>query len=150
MQAYYDGEFGEPGSDEAKASRNYLMADSIAKFVRNTGKDIGNIGAQFTGGAINNNMEQTAWDKAQQKMVDPQWQAEQKSRELANISSQFKNNISKLRGETGAKVLTLIKGQPKTVQIALMGIANKLMSGQELSAADYVVSGANELIQAIK
>lgn len=37
MQAYYDGDFGEPGSPEAKSNRNYLLADTVSTFLRNTG-----------------------------------------------------------------------------------------------------------------
>ena len=37
MQAYYDGDFGQPGSPEAKANRNYLLADTVSTFLRNTG-----------------------------------------------------------------------------------------------------------------
>lgn len=145
MQAYYAGEFGEPGSEEAKASRNYMMADAIAKFARNTGRDIGNIGAQFTGGAVNNNYEQTSWDEAQNKMVSPQWQAEQKSRELANVSSQFKNNISKLRGDVANKILTKVK-ESKTFagRMNLMNLANAFMSGQKLSAGELLALGVQD------
>lgn len=56
QQAYYSGKID-------KNTRDYMMADAIAKFARNTGRDIGNIGAQFTGGAINNNYETSEWDK---------------------------------------------------------------------------------------
>lgn len=56
MQAYYAGKID-------KNTRDYMMADAIAKFARNTGRDIGNIGAQFTGGSINNNYETSEWDK---------------------------------------------------------------------------------------
>lgn len=56
MQAYYAGKID-------KNTRDYMMADAIAKFARNTGRDIGNIGAQFTGGAINNNYETSEWNK---------------------------------------------------------------------------------------
>ena len=37
MQAYYDGDFGELGSPEAKSNRNYLLADTVSTFLRNTG-----------------------------------------------------------------------------------------------------------------
>lgn len=145
MQAYYAGEFGDPNSEEAKASRNYMMADAIAKFARNTGRDIGNVGAQFTGGAINNNYEQTSWDEAQNKMVSPQWQAEQQSRELANVSSQFKNNISRLRGDVANKILAKVK-ESKTFagRMNLMNLANAFMSGQKLSAGELVALGIQD------
>lgn len=61
QQAYYDGTID-------KGTRDYMMADAIAKFARNTGRDIGNIGAQFTGGAINNKYEEADWNKRNDEM----------------------------------------------------------------------------------
>ena len=145
MQAYYAGDFGDPNSEEAKASRNYMMADAIAKFARNTGRDIGNVGAQFTGGAINNNYEQTSWDEAQNKMVSPQWQAEQQSRELSNVSKQFQNNISRLRGDVANKILAKVKGAKTFAgRMNLMNLANAFMSGQKLSAGELIALGVQD------
>lgn len=69
QQAYYDG-----GID--KSTRDYMMADAIAKFARNTGRDIGNIGAQFTGGAINNNYETPSWNDRNTELFKQQTSAE--------------------------------------------------------------------------
>lgn len=69
QQAYYDGTID-------KGTRNYMMADTIAKFARNTGRDIGNIGAQFTGGTVNNNFETSNWDKRNEELFKQQTSAE--------------------------------------------------------------------------
>lgn len=69
QQAYYDGLID-------KGTRDYMMADSIAKFARNTGRDIGNIGAQYTGGAINNNYEEADWNKRNDELFKQQTSAE--------------------------------------------------------------------------
>lgn len=69
QQAYYDGTID-------KGTRDYMMADTIAKFARNTGRDIGNIGAQFTGGTVNNNFETSDWDKRNQELFKQQTSAE--------------------------------------------------------------------------
>ena len=69
QQAYYDGNID-------KGSRDYMMADAIAKFARNTGRDIGNIGAQFTGGTVNNNYETPEWDKRNEELFKQQTSAE--------------------------------------------------------------------------
>ena len=42
---------------EGSGNRDYLIADSIAKFLRNTGKDIGNVAAAYSGGTMNNDRE---------------------------------------------------------------------------------------------
>lgn len=69
QQAYYDGLID-------KGTRDYMMADVIAKFARNTGRDIGNIGAQFTGGTVNNNYEKPSWDKRNEELFKQQTSAE--------------------------------------------------------------------------
>lgn len=69
QEAYYDG-----GID--KSTRDYMMADAVAKFARNTGRDIGNIGAQFTGGTINNNYETPAWNDRNTELFKQQTSAE--------------------------------------------------------------------------
>lgn len=69
QQAYYDGTID-------KGTRDYMMADTIAKFARNTGRDIGNIGAQFTGGTVNNNFETSNWDKRNEELFKQQTSAE--------------------------------------------------------------------------
>lgn len=56
MDAYYDGRLD-------RDSRNFYIADAISKFLRNTGRDVGNIGAQFSGGTIDNNRDEALWNK---------------------------------------------------------------------------------------
>jgi hypothetical protein len=119
QQAYYDGTID-------KGTRDYMMADTIAKFARNTGRDIGNIGAQFTGGTVNNNFETSNWDKRNEELFKQQTSAEaasiensDKGREatgqnLANEKSdkalaasrlmeEYKNKASKKAEELRAK-----------------------------------------------
>lgn len=79
QEAYYDG-----GID--KSTRDYMMADAIAKFARNTGRDIGNIGAQFTGGTINNNYETPTWNDRNTELFK-----QKTSSEAAGIKGSDKN-----------------------------------------------------------
>jgi hypothetical protein len=79
QEAYYGG-----GID--KSTRDYMMADAIAKFARNTGRDIGNIGAQFTGGTINNNYETPTWNDRNTELFK-----QQISSEAAGIKGSDKN-----------------------------------------------------------
>lgn len=69
MQAYYAGCFGDPNSAEAKANRNYFLGDTISSFVRNLGRDVGNVGAQFSGGTIDNNRDTSKWDTRNEEML---------------------------------------------------------------------------------
>lgn len=88
MDAYYDG-------DIDKNTRNFMIADSIAKFLRNTGKDIANIGAQYTGGAIDNSREDSMWDARNQEMAKQGISAEAATVENSdkNIERQLQQNV---------------------------------------------------------
>lgn len=88
MDAYYDG-------DIDKNTRNFMIADSIAKFLRNTGKDISNIGAQYTGGAIDNSREESMWDARNQEMAKQGISAEAATIENSdkNIERQLQQNV---------------------------------------------------------
>lgn len=52
-----------------KETRDYLIVDTISKFVRNMGKDIANIAAAYTGGTINNDREESIWAKRNEEMA---------------------------------------------------------------------------------
>lgn len=62
--AYYDGDFGEPGSKEAKEVAWYYTIDSLAKLGNKIGKSLRNVGAAYTGGAIDTSEdEKSEWAK---------------------------------------------------------------------------------------
>lgn len=96
QQAYYDGNID-------KGTRDYMMADTIAKFARNTGRDIGNIGAQFTGGTINNNFETSDWDKRNEELFKQQTSAEAAS--IANSDKAREATSQNLANEKSNKAL---------------------------------------------
>lgn len=151
MRAYYDGDFGEVGSDSAKGTRNYLLADAFGSFARNLGKSAGNVGAQYTGGSIDNSTDQSVWSKTQNKMADPEWRAQQEARERDNVTRTFNNNMLKMRGDMAGQMQKFINNAPNdTVRIAYMDIANKMLSGGSVNEKDLAVTGAGELINFLK
>ena len=85
QEAYYDG-----GID--KSTRDYMMADAIAKFARNTGRDIGNIGAQFTGGTVNNSYETPAWNDRNTELFKQQTSSEAAGIKGSDKSAQRRHN----------------------------------------------------------
>lgn len=46
-----------------KNSAAYFTIDALAKAAKNMGRSIGNVGAQFTGGSIDNNTDESDWSK---------------------------------------------------------------------------------------
>jgi hypothetical protein len=49
--------------DGGSGIRDYLIADALATFARNTGKDIGNVAAAYSGGTMNNDRETSLLEK---------------------------------------------------------------------------------------
>lgn len=63
MDAYNEGLLDEN-------SRDYLIVDALSKFARNTGKDLANIGAAYTGGSQNNDRESGIWEERNKAMAE--------------------------------------------------------------------------------
>lgn len=63
MDAYNEGLLDEN-------SRDYLIVDALSKFARNTGKDLANIGAAYTGGSVNNDKETGIWEERNKAMAE--------------------------------------------------------------------------------
>ena len=52
-----------------KESRDYLIVDALSKFARNTGKDLANLAAAYTGGSMNNDRESSLWEERNKAMA---------------------------------------------------------------------------------
>lgn len=162
QQAYYDGTID-------KGTRDYMMADAIAKFARNIGRDIGNIGAQFTGGTVNNNFETSNWDKRNEELFKQQTSAEaasiensDKGREatgqnLANEKSEHALEASRTferrRNEALEKAKKLRDEGNKAGAAIVEGYADVLSLVETSSTGDigtdeYIVSVVGSLVSA--
>lgn len=56
--------------DIDKSTGLYFMLDALSKAARNTGIDIGNIGAQFTGGTVRNDYQDSLWNQRKNRMFE--------------------------------------------------------------------------------
>lgn len=63
MDAYNEGLIDEK-------SRDYLIVDTLSKFARNTGKDLANVAAAYTGGSMNNDRESSIWEERNKAMAE--------------------------------------------------------------------------------
>ena len=54
----------------------YFMLDALSKAARNTGIDIGNIGAQFSGGTVRNDYQDSLWSQRRNKMFENEMTSE--------------------------------------------------------------------------
>lgn len=59
-----------------KESRDYLIVDALSKFARNTGKDLANLAAAYTGGSMNNDRESSLWEERNKAMAEKAINAE--------------------------------------------------------------------------
>lgn len=162
QQAYYDGTID-------KSTRDYMMADALAKFARNTGKDIGNIGAQFTGGSIDNNREGALWDSRNKELFGNKITAETAQQEgtEANIKRQndnldlaakrLNNELSNLKMTTPRMWKTAVDNADKIespiLRAAVKGSATAMLdasaNGKNVTTQDLIASiigrGGNDL-----
>lgn len=56
--------------DIDKSTGIYFMLDALSKAARNTGIDIGNIGAQFSGGTVRNDYQDSLWNQRKNRMFE--------------------------------------------------------------------------------
>ncbi len=92
LKAYYDGDIDE-------STRDYMLADVLAKFARNTGKDIGNIGAQFSGGKVDNNKETSSWEGRNAEMLKQQTSAQ--AAKIENSDKAMERAMQKIEQTAG-------------------------------------------------
>lgn len=62
--------------DIDKSTGLYFMLDALSKAARNTGIDIGNIGAQFSGGNIRDDYQDSLWNQRRDKMFSNEMSSE--------------------------------------------------------------------------
>lgn len=92
QQAYYDGEID-------KNTRDYLLADTIGKFARNMGKDVGNIAAAYSGGTVNNEREGSLWDARNEAMASTGVNAEQNKVTGSTNEQQYRSGEAQIKSQ---------------------------------------------------
>ena len=99
--AYYNG-------DIDKTTATYFTLDAIATLSKNLGREIGNVGAQFAGGTIDNNVDTSKWDQRQNELFNEEVQKEKeslggpagrqaRSEELGLTSQEIQNEVARVR-----------------------------------------------------
>lgn len=65
----------------SKEAAGYFTIDALATLATNLGKGIGNVGAQYSGGTIDNSKEQSMWDKRKDQIFSEEVQIEKEGME---------------------------------------------------------------------
>lgn len=114
----------------------YFTVDAIATLASNLGRGIGNIGAQFTGGTIDNNKDTSKWEQRQNELFNEEVQMEKeglggpaarkaKSEELGLESQSIQNEVAKIRANyTDEQIQQQIAMMDKQLQQMGLNIEN--------------------------
>ena len=71
----------------------YFMLDALSKAARNTGIDIGNIGAQFSGGTVRDDYQDSLWNQRRSKMFENEMTSETNKQEGTDKEMEY--NLAK-------------------------------------------------------
>ena len=71
----------------------YFMLDALSKAARNTGIDIGNIGAQFSGGTVRDDYQDSLWNQRRSKMFENEMSSELNKQE--GTDKELEYNLAK-------------------------------------------------------
>lgn len=127
MDAYYDGELD-------KASRDYLIADTLGSFARNMGKSMANIGAAYSGGSIDNSTEKPMWQGRAEGVFNAGTEAAankvEGSTQNANYQSAMQGiKAAKLSNEQKDKALAAAREIEKAMSSTKDPIERKVLAG---------------------
>ena len=67
----------------------YFMLDALSKVARNTGIDIGNIGAQFSGGTVRDDYQNSLWSQRRDKMFENEMTSELNKQEDTDKAMEY-------------------------------------------------------------
>lgn len=125
MDAYNEGALD-------KESRDYLIVDALSKFARNTGKDLSNLAAAYTGGSQNNDKESGIWEERNKAMAEKGIGAEgNQFRANDNYDIGYKSQEAALESQQLANAKERIKMIPAKNFIAA---ADKIRSSNPTAA----------------
>ena len=89
----------------SKETAGYFTIDALATLAKNLGRSIGNVGAQFSGGTIDNGHDESKWGQRQKAVMDEEIQKEleglgsaasrqAESESLDNIAKRIRNTYT--------------------------------------------------------
>ena len=126
----------------SKETAGYFTIDALASLAKNMGRSAGNIGAQFSGGSIDNGHDESKWEQRQNRMLNTEITAETEG--LDTFQNKF-NRIALNKAATVNDLLNSVKGDAeklsddnplKVTYLALAAsIANGAIDGETTLAA---------------
>lgn len=152
--AYHNGLFGldengEPSKD-AKARAMYYTVDAIANLAKNLGRSIGNVGAQFSGGTIDNGHDTSMWEQRRDSMFNTELQKETEG--VDTFENKFKQ-LSYNRNSTLNDLIEAVKSDAdklsddNPLKIAYLSLAAMIASGQVDGTTTLAATGAKGITE---
>lgn len=106
MDAYNDG-------DIDKSTRDYLIVDAISKGLGSVGKSISNVGAAYTGGAIQDTTpEKSVWQARNENMAKSGIEAEQTGIDKSKANREYRSDEATIESKELANAKERIRQTP--------------------------------------
>lgn len=115
-----------------KETAGYFTVDALATLAKNLGRGIGNVGAQFTGGSIDQGHDESMWDQRKNEIFNQELQGEAEGIEnYTNTMKKYNLNkastINELLNTVKADVEKLDDDNP--AKIAYLALAAQMANG---------------------
>jgi len=131
-----------------KNTAGYFTIDALANAAKNMGRSIGNVGAQFTGGSIDNGHDESMWDQRKDKIFNAELQGESES--IDNYENTLKKyNLTK--ASTVNNLLSTVKkdidklDDKNPLKVAYMALAAQMANGQIDGATTLASTGGKAI-----
>ncbi len=131
-----------------KNTAGYFTIDALANAAKNMGRSIGNVGAQFTGGSIDNGHDESMWDQRKDKIFNAELQGESES--IDNYENTLKKyNLTK--ASTVNDLLSTVKkdidklDDSNPLKVAYMALAAQMANGQIDGATTLASTGGKAI-----
>lgn len=125
-----------------KETAGYFTVDALATLAKNLGRGIGNVGAQFSGGTIDQGHDESMWEQRKDKMFNTELQAEsEKIKTFDNILKGYQTNraatVNDMLNDFRAKAddTTLPETERKFYQVLSVQLAGAGLDGNTQIAA---------------
>ena len=136
--------------DIDKETAGYFIIDAIATLAKNLGRSIGNVGAQFSGGTIDNGHDTSMWEQRRDSMFGTELQKETEG--IDTFENKFKQ-LSYNRNSTLDDLIEAVKSDAdklsddNPLKIAYLSLAAMIASGQVDGTTTLAATGAKGITE---
>ncbi len=134
----------------SKETAGYFTIDAIATLAKNLGRSIGNVGAQFSGGTIDNGHDTSMWEQRRNSMFNTELQKETEG--VDTFENKFKQ-LSYNRNSTINDLIEAVKSDAEKLsddnplKIAYLSLAAMIASGQVDGTTTLAATGAKGITE---